>query len=199
MNIKNIIFDFGGVLIDWNPRYLYSTMFHDEVEMEFFLENICSPEWNIKQDAGRSFNEATEELVNKYPHYENEIRNYYANWTKMIGGAIEENVALIKDLKGKYRLFGLTNWSDESFPLVFNQYHFFKEMEGIVVSGKEKMVKPDARIYKLLLTRYGLKANESIFIDDNQENINAANKLGFKTIHINEKVSLEEELQKLTI
>ena len=199
MNIKNIIFDFGGVLIDWNPRYLYSTMFHDEVEMEFFLENICSREWNIKQDAGRSFNEATEELVNKYPHYENEIRNYYANLTKMIGGAIEENVALIKDLKGKYRLFGLTNWSDESFPLEFNQYHFFKEMEGIVVSGKEKMVKPDARIYKLLLTRYGLKANESIFIDDNQENINAANKLGFKTIHINEKVSLEEELQKLTI
>jgi 2-haloacid dehalogenase len=199
MEIKNIIFDFGGVLIDWNPRYLYRNMFHDEVEMEFFLEKICSPEWNLKQDAGRSFNEATKELANKFPQYENEIRNFYSNWTKMIGGSIEENVVLIEDLKDKYRLFGLTNWSAEAFPIVFNQYPFFKELEGIVVSGIEKIVKPDARIYKLLLTRYGLIANESLFIDDNQENINAANKLGFKTIHLKEKVSLKNELQKLAV
>lgn len=199
MEIKNIIFDFGGVLIDWNPRYLYRNMFHDEVEMEFFLEKICSPEWNLKQDAGRLFNEATKELANKFPQYENEIRNFYSNWTKMIGGSIEENVVLIEDLKDKYRLFGLTNWSAEAFPIVFNQYPFFKELEGIVVSGIEKIVKPDARIYKLLLTRYGLIANESLFIDDNQENINAANKLGFKTIHLKEKVSLKNELQKLAV
>ncbi len=197
MGIKNIIFDFGGVLIDWNPRYLYRNVFHDEIEMEFFLEKICSPVWNLKQDAGRSFNEATKELVNKFPQYENEIRNYYSNWLKMIGGAIEENVVLIEDLKNKYRLFGLTNWSDEAFPIVYNQYPFFKEFEGIVVSGTEKIVKPDARIYKLLLTRYGLIANESLFIDDNQENIKAANKLGFKTIHLKEKVNLKNELQKL--
>ena len=199
MNIKNIIFDFGGVLIDWNPRYLYRNMFHDEIEMEFFLEKICSLEWNLKQDAGRSFNEATKELVNKFPNHENEIRNYYSNWTKMIGGAIEENVALLEDLKDKYRLFGLTNWSAETFPKVFKHYSFFKELEGIVVSGTEKLVKPDARIYKLLLTRYGLKANESLFIDDNHENIIAANKLGFKTIHLTETANLKDELQKLAI
>ena len=187
MEIKNIIFDFGGVLIDWNPRYLYRNLFHDELEMEFFLEKICSPEWNFKLDAGRSFNEATKELANKFPQYDNEIRIYYSDWIKMIGGAIEENVALIGDLKDKYRLFGLTNWSAETFPKVFNHYPFFKELEGIVVSGTEKLVKPDARIYKLLLTRYGLIANESLFIDDNQENINAANKLGFKTIHLKER------------
>ena len=199
MEIKNIVFDFGGVLIDWNPRYYYRDVFHDEVEMEFFLDKICNSEWNLQQDAGRSFNEATKELVNRFPKYENEIRNYYANWTKMIGGAIEENVVLIGDLKDKYRLFGLTNWSAEAFPIVFNQYPFFKEFEGIVVSGIEKIVKPDTRIYKLLLTRYGLIANESLFIDDNLENINAANKLGFKAIHLKEKVNLKNEVQDLTI
>ncbi len=199
MEIKNIIFDFGGVLIDWNPRYLYRNVFHDEIEMEFFLNKICSPEWNLKQDAGRSFMEATKELAKKFPQYENEIINYYTNWTKMIGGAIEKNVALIENLKEKYRLFGLTNWSAETFSKVKNQYPFFKEFEGIVVSGAEKIVKPDSRIYKLLLTRYGLIANESLFIDDNQENIKAAIKLGFNTIHLEENVNLKNEFQKLAI
>lgn len=199
MNIKNIIFDFGGVLIDWNPRYFYRNRFHDEVEMEFFLNKICGPEWNLKQDAGRSFNDATNELVIKFPQYEKEIRNYYANWTKMIGGAIEENVALIGGLKDHYRLFGLTNWSAEAFPIILNQYPFFKAFEGIVVSGTEKIVKPDARIYNLLLTRYVLKAEESVFIDDNKDNIDAANKLGFKTIHLKEKVNLKDQLQKIAI
>ncbi|MUP39383.1 HAD family hydrolase [Labilibaculum euxinus] len=197
MKIKNIIFDFGGVLIDWNPRYLYRNVFQDEAEMEYFLKDVCSTEWNIKQDAGRSLNEATEELVKEIPQYEKEIRNYYSDWVKMIGGAIEENAALIKDLKDKYRLFGLTNWSAETFPIVFDQYPFFKELEGIVVSGTEKIIKPDARIYQLLLTRYGLTANESLFIDDNQENINAANRLGFNTIPLLKGVNLKDELERL--
>jgi 2-haloacid dehalogenase len=199
MEINNIIFDLGGVLIDWNPRYLYRNVFHNEVEMEFFLEKICSPEWNLKQDTGRSFDEATNELANKFPQYEKEIKVYFSNWTKMIGGVIEENVALLDDLKDRYRLFGLTNWSAETFPMVFNQYPFFKKFEGIVVSGTEKIVKPDAQIYQLLLTRYGLKANESLFIDDNLENINTANKLGFKTIHLQENANLKIDLQKFVI
>ena len=197
MKIKNIIFDFGGVLIDWNPRYLYRNVFQDEAEMEYFLKDVCSTEWNIKQDAGRSLNEATEELVKEIPQYEKEIRNYYSDWVKMVGGAIEENATLIKDLKDKYRLFGLTNWSAETFPIVFDQYPFFKELEGIVVSGTEKIIKPDARIYQLLLTRYGLTANESLFIDDNQENINAANRLGFNTIPLLKGVNLKDELERL--
>ena len=197
MKIKNIIFDFGGVLIDWNPRYLYRNVFQDEAEMEYFLKDVCSTEWNIRQDAGRPLNEATEELVKEIPQYEKEIRNYYSDWVKMVGGAIEENAALIKDLKDKYRLFGLTNWSAETFPIVFDQYPFFKELEGIVVSGTEKIIKPDARIYQLLLTRYGLRANESLFIDDNQENINAANRLGFKTIPLLKEVNLKDELERL--
>ena len=199
MEIKNIIFDFGGVLIDWNPRYLYRNMFNNEAEMEFFLAQICTPEWNLKQDAGRSFSDATKELLDKYPEFKKEVTSFYGSWSKMIGGAIEENVSQIENLKGKYRLFGLTNWSAESFPIVFNQYPFFKEFEGIVVSGAEKIIKPDPRIYQLLLTRYGLIAKESLFIDDNEENIKAANKLGFETIHLHEKVSLKNELLRLTI
>ena len=199
MEIKNIIFDFGGVLIDWNPKYLYQSVFQDAKQMNFFLDNICTPEWNIKQDAGRSFIEATQELVNEYPQYEKEIKMFYSNWSEMIGGDIKDNVCLLKDLKNKYRLFGLTNWSAESFPIVFNKYPFFEEFEGIVVSGTEKMIKPDARIYKLLLSRYGLIANESLFIDDNQENIHAADKLGFKTIHLTDNVNLKIEINKLAL
>ncbi len=199
MKIKNIIFDFGGVLMDWNPKYLYREVFKDEKEMKYFLEDICTHEWNVKQDAGRSFDEATDELVNKYPKYQKEIRLYYSQWMTMIGGAIDENVSLLDDLKSKYRLFGLTNWSAESFPLVFDQYPFFKVFEGIVVSGAEKMLKPDARIFQLLLSRYEIEANESLFIDDNQDNINAAIKLGFKTIHLHQEVNLRERLQSLGI
>lgn len=197
MKIKNIIFDFGGVLIDWNPCYLYQDVFKDKEEMYFFLSNICSLEWNLKQDAGRSFSDATKELVSKFPQYETEIRMYYSEWKKMIGGAIEENVSLLKDLKNKYRLFGLTNWSAETFPIVFDKYSFFKEFEGIVVSGAEKIAKPDERIFKILLNRYELKACESLFIDDNKDNIDAANKLGFETIHLHESVNLKDKLNLL--
>jgi len=199
MVVKNIIFDFGGVLIDWNPRYLYRNVFRDEVEMEYFLERVCSLEWNLKQDAGRSCSEATKELVHQFPQYENEIRLYYSNWITMIGGAIEENVSLLNGLKNKYRLFGLTNWSIETFPLVFDQYPFFKEFDGIVVSGSEKIVKPNENIYKVLLNRYELKANESLFIDDNQENISSANNLGFETIFLDKEVVLKDEFARLEI
>ncbi len=197
MDIKNIIFNFGGVLIDWNPTYLYRDIFRDKVEMEFFLRSVCSAEWNLKQDAGRSFSEAIKELVSQFPRYENEIRMFYSKWINMIGGEIEENVSLLKDLKNNYRLFGLTNWSAETFPLIFDQYPFFKEFDEIIVSGSEKTVKPDEKIYTILLNRYGLKASESLFIDDNQENINAANKLGFETIYLHKEVNLKDKFMSL--
>lgn len=199
MKIKNIIFDFGGVLLDWNPRYLYQQIFQDEKEMEFFLREICSPKWNLQQDGGRTCKEATEELILKFPKYKNEIELYYNRWGEMIGGEITENTSLIGYLKNKYRIFGLTNWSSETFPIVYNKYPFFKELEGIVVSGKEKIVKPNVKIYNLLLKKYGLSANESLFIDDNKENIIAANKIGFHTIHLKTGTILKNEIQKLEI
>jgi 2-haloacid dehalogenase len=198
-NIKNIIFDFGGVLIDWNPRHLYKKVFNDAADMENFLKYICTSEWNAKQDAGRSFTEATEELLRLHPEYETEIRKYYDNWPEMIKGAITENVALINPLKTRYKLFGLTNWSAESYPIVYKQYSFLHNLEGIVVSGTEKLIKPDRRIFDLLLDRFQIKSTESLFIDDSSVNIETADKLGFHTIHLPEGTNLRHELEKLDL
>lgn len=196
MAIKNIIFDFGGVLIDWNPRYFYKDVFRDTEEMEYFLSEVWSPQWNMKHDAGYKFSEITKELQELHPKYWNEIDLYQKNWQLMIRGEISENTRLLNSLKSKYRLFGLTNWSAEAFPVIYPQYEFFKVFEGIVVSGEEKVVKPGKEIYQVLLNRYGLLANESLFIDDSIKNIDTANELGFSTIHINGNTSLEEQLLK---
>jgi 2-haloacid dehalogenase len=199
MAIKNIIFDFGGVLIDWNPMHLYINIFKETSEAEHFLNNVCTPQWNLKQDAGRPFEEATNELIEQFPSYKNEIKLFFSDWIKMIGGEIKENTSLLKTLKKEFSLYGLTNWSAETFPLVYNKYPFFKELDGIVVSGVEKTVKPDEEIYNILLNKFNLKANESIFIDDNQENIKTAKNLGFKTIHLRKNMILEKELKILNI
>jgi 2-haloacid dehalogenase len=197
MAIKNIIFDFGGVLIDWNPRYFYKDVFNDKEEMEYFLTNVWSPQWNMKHDAGISFSEITHELQKLHPKYWNEIEMYQNNWEAMIKGEISENTILLNTLKSKYRLFGLTNWSAEAFPVIYPKYEFFKVFEGIVVSGDEKVVKPGREIYQLLLNRYSLLANESLFVDDSLKNIETANELGFTTIHINGIKSLREQLISL--
>lgn len=194
MAIKNIIFDFGGVLIDWNPRYFYKDIFSDINEMEYFLTKVWSPEWNMKHDAGLSFSHITSELQELHPKYRNEIEMYQYNWELMIKGEIYENTVLLNPLKSKYRLFGLTNWSAEAFPVIYPKYEFFKVFEGIIVSGEEKQVKPGKEIYQLLLNRYGLLVSESLFIDDSLKNIETANELGFSTIHLNGTQSLKQIL-----
>jgi len=193
--IKNIVFDFGGVLVDWNPTYLYSKLFDNETEMNHFLENICTPEWNIRQDAGRSLAKATELLQAKHPEYKELIGHYYGRWDEMLGGDIKENVRVLEMLRPKYTLFGLTNWSAETITIAYNKYDFFKHFDGIVVSGDENIVKPDPKLYQVLLNRYNLKANESLFIDDNLKNIEIAREMGFHTIHFTENVDLEKEVR----
>jgi 2-haloacid dehalogenase len=197
--IKNIIFDFGDVLVDWNPEYLFKDVFRDRSELDYFLENICTPDWNEKQDAGRPLSEAIRILQKKHPKYRDEIHLYYDKWTTMLGGPIEQNVALLKPLKANYRLFGLTNWSAETFPIAFDLYSFFREFEGIVISGEEKLKKPDERIYLRLLERYGLAAAECLFIDDNLQNIQAATVLGFHVVHLKNDTCLKQELLQLEI
>lgn len=197
MDIKNIVFDFGGVLIDWNPEYLFKDLFQDEQELSFFLNKVCNAEWNLKQDEGRSFLAGIVELSGKFPHYKDKIAIYHSHWLKMIGGEIEQNTALIKELRPNYRLFGLTNWSSETFPLVYDKYAFFKDLEGIVVSGTERIVKPNCEIYNLLLSRYNVKPEQSLFIDDNDENIQTAKEMGFKVIHYTGTSNLRQELEGL--
>lgn len=200
MKIKNIIFDFGGVVMDWDPRYFFKTYFNDDEKMEFFLKNIAIDEWNIEQDRGRTLKEGTEILVKQHPDWEKEIRAYYDNWTTMLKSDIPKNVEVLRKLEGKYPLYGLTNWSEETFPYALENYDFFKVFEGkIVVSGTEKLIKPDKEIFEVLLNRYDLKAEESVFIDDNAKNIATAKLLGFETIHIKPETDLGEELKILNL
>ncbi|MGI9570220.1 MAG: HAD family hydrolase [Desulfobulbia bacterium] len=199
MSIKNIIFDFGGVLIDWNPEYLYSNIFKDKQEIQYFLTEVCNSEWNLQLDAGRKLQECIDELIEKFPQYKNAIIKYRSHWIDMIGGEIIENTSLIKILKNRYRLFGLTNWSSETFPLIYNRYSFFADLEGIVVSGEEKVVKPNRKIYELLLSRYNLIPEQSLFIDDNAQNIAMAKEIGFQVIHFCTGTNLKDELSKLIV
>ena len=184
-HIKNIIFDFGGVLIDWNPRYLYRSYFQTEEEMEYFLANICTGEWNVQQDAGRPFAEGVALLQAQHPEYAEAIAIYDTRWNEMIGGAIQENVNLLRELKSQgYHIYGLTNWSAAQFPGVRAQYDFFELMDGIVVSGEEHLIKPDIRIYQTLLNRYHLKADECLFIDDSLANLEGAKRAGLHVWHM---------------
>ena len=200
MKIKNIVFDFGGVLVDWNPRYLFKDIFNDDEKMEHFLQNICTDSWNVQQDAGRTLADGTKLLQEQFPEESEMIQQFYDGWEVMLRDEIPENTKLLSRFdRKKFRLWGLTNWSGETFPIALERFEFFKEFEGIVVSGDEKMIKPNDDIYLLLLERYGLKAEESIFIDDNYNNIVTANKLGFQTIHFTENVNLEAVLQKLEL
>lgn len=197
--IKNIVFDFGGVLIDWNPVYLYKNVFKTEEEMNYFLENVCAYSWNIQQDAGRPLAEATAEKQAEFPEYKDEIAMYYGRWTEMLGGEIEENTRLVKPLSEKYNTYGLTNWSAETIPVAINRYEFFNYFKGIVVSGEEKLIKPDNKLYQVLIDRYSINPGESLFIDDNAANIQAAKELGFQTIHLPEGTNLEKELSKFGV
>jgi 2-haloacid dehalogenase len=197
--ISNIVFDFGGVLIDWNPVYLYREVFETEEEMNYFLSHICRYDWNLKQDAGRSIEVATRELQERHPEYAEEIGYYYGRWEDMLGGTIEENVRLVEPLKAKYKVYGLTNWSAETLPLAMQRYDFFNRLDGIVVSGDEKIVKPDPALYRILLERYGFKADDSLFIDDNAANIETALRLGFQAVHLTPDLDLEACLKTRNI
>nr|WP_067053410.1 HAD family phosphatase [Mucilaginibacter sp. L294] len=199
--INTIIFDLGAVLVDWNPHYLYRNLFTDEQEMKDFLANITTPDWNEEQDAGRSLQEATDLLVQQHPHHEANIRAFYGRWDEMLGDAIEGTVEIFKQLKnsGKYKIYALTNWSAETFPVALNRYDFLNWFDGIVVSGTEKMRKPNPAFYQLLLDRYHAKASEALFIDDNLRNVLAAQKLGINSIHFSSAEQLKAELESKSI
>lgn len=192
--IKDVIFDFGGVLMDWDPRYFYRIYFKDEEEMEYFLSNICTDDWNAEQDRGRPFEEGVRLLQAQYPQYAEPIQMFKDKWEYMLKGEFPESVDLLKQLKNKgYGIYGLTNWSAETIPLVYAKYDFFQLFDGIVVSGEEKVIKPDPKIYRILLERYNLTAENTLFIDDNSANIETAKRLGGQTIVFDsiENVSLQ--------
>lgn len=195
--ITKIIFDLGGVLVDWNPKYLYRNIFDNDAEMEHFLENVCTPDWNEEQDGGRTIKEATETLIKEHPEHEQNIRLYYDRWEEMLGGVIEGTVEVLRKLKEseKFEIYALTNWSEETFPIALQRYEFLHWFDGIVVSGTEKKRKPFPDFYHVLLDRYNVKAEEALFIDDNLRNVNAAKQIGVDSIHFANPDQLIEELQ----
>lgn len=182
--IKNIIFDFGGVLVDWNPHYLYDPYFGDSQKAEWFLTHICTYEWNAQHDKGKPIAEGTAELIAEHPEWAQEIALYYGQFPKMISGEIAGMAEYILQLKQRgYRIFGLSNWSTETFAMVEDKYPIFGLIEQKIISGYERIMKPDPAIFQLALQRFHILPEESLFIDDNAANIAAASRLGIHTHH----------------
>lgn len=200
--INTIIFDLGGVLVDWNPDYVFhETYFESPEQRKYFFENICTSDWNEEQDAGRSYVEATQELVAKFPEWESQIRDYYGRWSDMLKAPIPATVEILKKLKesGKYKIYALTNWHAGLFDIALTRYGFLHWFDGRVVSGEEMTRKPFPEFYHRLLTRYEVKPEDAIFIDDNSRNVKAAEELGIKSIHFTGAADLENKLIELNI
>jgi 2-haloacid dehalogenase len=199
--IQSIIFDLGGVLIDWSPSYVFDHMFHDEEQKKHFFENICTPDWNEMQDEGRPLKEATEILVTRHPEYQTYIEAYYGRWEEMLGGPIAGTVDIFRRLKesGLYKLYALTNWSAELFPIALERYEFLHWFDGRVVSGEEKMRKPFPEFYRLILDRFDLDPQTTLFIDDNIRNVKAGADAGMHTIHFQSPRQLRTALAKWNI
>jgi 2-haloacid dehalogenase len=179
-----VVFDLGGVLVDWNPRHLYRKLFDDHAAMELFLTEVCTPAWNEAQDEGRTIAEATAEAIVRHPGERAMIEAYYARWGEMMAGPIHGTVTILETLKETgFELHALTNWSAETFPIARERFSFLDHFETILVSGEVRLKKPDPRIFSLLLQRIGHPAEACVYIDDSARNIAAANALGFDAIH----------------
>lgn len=194
MGIKAVVFDFGGVLIDWNPRYLYNKIFKTEAETEYFLTRVCTPQWNWRMDKDKTFAESVAELKAVYPEYAEQIEMFDTRWEEMLGAVNEETVGVLKDAAKAVPVYGLTNWSAEKFALVRPKYAFMDIFDGIVVSGVEKQAKPEEPIFRILLDRYGLNAEETFFTDDSLPNVNTAKRLGFQAYPFVSAADLREKL-----
>lgn len=196
-----IVFDLGGVLMDWDPYYLYRKILGDDRQVvDRFLKEVDFFRWNQEQDRGRSFAEATAELSARFPEYSQLIHAYDERYLESLGGAIQPVVEIMRALKDAgYRLYCLSNWPAEKFALVRPRYAFFEWFEGRVISGEVGLIKPDKAIFDLLLERVGLPARECLFIDDHERNTCAARELGFQTILFQSPQQLEAELRRIGV
>jgi len=199
--INTIIFDLGGVLINWDPKRLYRKIFDSEEKVNWFLDNICTMDWNEQQDAGRPITEANKILIAKHPAYKEEIEAYYGRWIEMLDGSKQGTVEILQYFAQDptYEIYALTNWSAETFPFAQERFEFLKWFKGILVSGEEGIKKPSKEIYELLLYRYEIDPAASVFIDDSLRNVKAAITAGIPSIHFISPEELEAELGKLGI
>lgn len=200
-SIAGVVFDLGGVLIDWDPMYLYRGVFGgDEGRARDFLARVCTQEWNELQDAGRTLEDATTERVALFPQWEPEIRAYYGRWIEMVRGRIPGTAGVLRELKGLgLRLFALSNWSRETFPLVRGRFEELDLFEEIFISGHFGCAKPDERFYRAALDRMGVTPDRLVFVDDNLRNLHAAQQLGFRTLAFRDAGTLRRDLRDLGI
>lgn len=200
-SVNTIIFDLGNVLVDWSPMHVYRDYFDSEEQRNYFFENICTADWNEEQDEGRSIVEATQELVKKFPDWEQPIRDFYGRWTEMLKGPIHGTVEIFRELKetGRYKIYALTNWQAGLFDIALVRYNFMHWFDGRVVSGEEKTRKPFPEFYQRLLDRYNVNPGEALFIDDSLRNIKAAEGIGIKSIHFEGPEHLKKKLKEMNI
>jgi 2-haloacid dehalogenase len=196
----NIIFDIGMVLIDWDPRHVYRKIFSDEAKMEWFLANVCTNAWNAEQDRGRTFPEAVQEAAARHPDYAEEIAAYHHQWHEMIPGAIAGTVDILESLHQRdVPLYAITNWNQDKFRETKLRFPFLNLFRDIVVSGDEKLIKPDPAIYELCLKRNKLVAEDSLFIDDSEKNVRGAEAVGMKAHHFTSPEKLRAQLKHLHV
>jgi len=194
--VKAVVFDLGGVLIDWDPRYLYRKLLDDEATVEEFLATVCTPEWNAEQDRGRPFAEGVAELVERHPVHAAAITAYHERWPEMLGGAVGGTVEVLAELRAAgVPVYALTNWSAETFGIARERFEFLEWFDGVLVSGEERMIKPDPAIFRLLLDRFGLDPGATFYIDDSPANVAAADRLGFDALRFTSPAQLRRDLE----
>ena len=200
--IDTIIFDLGGVLVDWNPKYLYQQIFKDDPEkMEWFLTNVCTPEWNLAHDAGQKIADGEALKIAEFPEYETEIKAFYTDWEQMFAGTFKKTVELFKYFKASenYKVYALTNWSAEKWDKAIELFPFFNDFDGAVVSGQEKCRKPSEKIFNIIFDRFQITPEKAVFIDDNKENVEASRTLKLNGIHYKNHDQLMHDLEALNI
>ena len=191
----NIVFDIGNVLLDWDPRALYRKIFASEAEVEWFLTHVCNSAWNLEQDRGRSFEEAIAEATARHPDQAQAIAAYHLRWPETLTHVIDGSVAVLEDLHAQDTpLYAITNWNQDKFRQTKARYDFLHHFRDIVVSGDEKLLKPDPAIYRLLLERNGLNASDCLFIDDSLKNVAGAQAVGMQAYHFTSPNQLREHL-----
>ena len=195
---STVVFDLGGVLVDWDPRYLFRQLLSDEAAVESFLAEVCTPEWNAEQDGGRSWAEGVAEASARFPEHAELVAAYDERWWETIGGQIDGTVEVLRELRESgVGLYAITNWSAEKFDLTFPRFEWLSWFDGIVVSGHERIVKPNRRIYQILLDRYGIDPASAVYIDDIEFNVEAARDLGMTGLVFTTPQRLRADLEEL--
>lgn len=193
----NIVFDIGNVLLHWDPRALYRKIFADDAEVEWFLSEVCPPSWNVEQDRGRSFEDAVAEATARHPSHAEAIAAYHHRWPETLTHVLDGSVAILEELKSRGApLYAITNWNGDKFRETKARFPFLGHFRDIVVSGDERLIKPDPAIYRLLLDRNGLEAATCLFIDDSVKNVEGAQAVGMKAHHFTSPEALRQTLEE---